>query len=38
MGRLSGKTAIFTGRTRGIGEATVRLFVENDANIGPSFF
>lgn len=33
MSRLSGKTAIVTGGARGMGEATVRLFVEHGARV-----
>lgn len=33
MSRLAGKTAIVTGGSRGMGEATVRAFVENDAKV-----
>lgn len=33
MQRLAGKTAIVTGGARGMGEATVRLFVQHGANV-----
>ena len=33
MSRLSGKTAIVTGGARGLGESTVRRFVEEGAQV-----
>ena len=33
MSKISGKTAIITGASRGIGEATARLFVDKGANV-----
>ena len=33
MSKISGKTAIITGASRGIGEATARLFVDQGANV-----
>ena len=33
MSRMSGKIAIVTGGARGMGEATVRLFVEHGAKV-----
>ncbi|MBV9770779.1 MAG: SDR family NAD(P)-dependent oxidoreductase, partial [Bryobacterales bacterium] len=33
MAKLKGKTAIITGATGGIGEATARLFVDEGANV-----
>ena len=33
MSRMAGKTAIVTGGANGMGEATVRLFVEHGARV-----